>query len=227
MPVRVFVDFDGTITEIDTLVFLLDRYGGPAWREIEDRVEAGTLSEEQGLRDEIALIRAPWAEALGSVLAEVVVDPGFAAFAAWCRDRGWPLAILSGGLAPLIRAVLAREDLDHLALHANDLAFDGDGRWRVVPAATPRLRGLCNHCKSHWLEAARREGARVVYAGDGTTDRCPAERADLVFAKGALADWCAGRGMDHVPFARFDEVRVWLDGPAGAAWAAAAGAPRA
>jgi len=227
MPPNVFVDFDGTITEIDTLVFLLDRYCGDSWRQIEDRVEAGTLSEERGLRDEIALLSVPWAEAVASVLAEVGVDPGFAAFTAWCRDRGWPLEILSGGLAPLIRAVLAREGLDRLALRANDLAFDEDGRWRVVPAASPRLRGLCNHCKSHWVQAARDGGARVVYIGDGTTDRCPAERADLVFAKGALAGWCASRGLHHVPFARFDQVRDWLNGPAGAAWIAGAGAPEA
>ena len=38
MPPNVFVDFDGTITEIDTLVFLLDRYCGDSWRQIEDRV---------------------------------------------------------------------------------------------------------------------------------------------------------------------------------------------
>ena len=99
MPVRVFVDFDGTITETDTLVFLLDRYSGAAWREIEDRVEAGTLSEERGLREEIALLRVPWAEAEARVLAEVPADPSFAAFAAWCRDRAAVRAALDRELA--------------------------------------------------------------------------------------------------------------------------------
>jgi 2-hydroxy-3-keto-5-methylthiopentenyl-1-phosphate phosphatase len=218
MKVSVFTDFDGTITAEDTLVHLLDHYVGASWLDIERRVEAGTLSEEQGLRDEVAMLSAPWAEAVARVLAAVPVDPSFAAFVAFCRGRGWPLTILSGGLAPLIRAVLEREGLGAVPFAANDLAFDADGRWRVVPAPTPRINALCNHCKSWHLAGAAREGARTVYIGDGTTDRCPAGRADLVFAKGSLVEWCTQKGIAHVPFARFVEIDQWFETPAGRAW---------
>lgn len=222
MKVSVFTDFDGTITAEDTLVHLLDHYVGSSWLDIERRVEAGTLSEEQGLQDEVALIRAPLAEALVRVLAEVPVDPGFAQFVEFCRGRGWPLTILSGGLAPLIRAVLDREGLAELAFAANDLAFDPDGRWRVVQAATPRINALCNHCKSWHLAGATAAGARTIYIGDGTTDRCPAGNADLVFAKGSLVEWCTQQGIGHVPFARFAEIEAWFGSPAGSHWQTAA-----
>ncbi len=221
MKVNVFTDFDGTITAEDTLVHLLDHYAGSSWLEIERRVEAGTLSEEQGLRDEVALLRAPWAEALGQVLAAVPVDPGFAGFVAFCRERGWPLTILSGGLAPLIQAVLEREGLADLPFAANGLAFEADGRWRVVPATTPRINALCNHCKSWHLAQIAAIGTRTVYIGDGTTDRCPAGRADLVFAKGALAEWLEVRGIAHRPFSSFAEIERWFASPAGRAWVAA------
>ena len=223
MALSVFTDFDGTITEQDTLVHLLDRYAGPEWLEIERRVEDGELSEELGLREEIALLTVPWEEALASVLERVPVDPGFAGFAALCEARGWPLTILSGGLEPLIRAVLAREGLERVPLRANGLGFEPDGRWRVIPAATPRINALCNHCKSHWLADAAGNGTRTLYIGDGTTDRCPAGRADLVFAKGALAEWCEARGLAHRRFARFDEIGAWLGGSEGSAWLAGAG----
>jgi len=221
MSVRVYTDFDGTVTERDTLVHLLDHYAGPGWLKIERRVEDGSLSEERGLREEIALLAAPWDEARDLVLREVAADPGFAVFAAWCGDRGWPLEILSGGLAPLIRAVLAREGLARLPLHANDLAFEDGGRWRVVPATSPRIRALCNHCKSHWLVSARERGERVVYIGDGCTDRCPGGHADLLFAKGSLREWCEREGVAHRPFERFAEIQEWLEGPAGRGWIAA------
>ena len=225
MKVSVLTDFDGTITAEDTLVHLLDHYVGPGWLEIERRVEAGTLSEEQGLQDEVALLRAPWAEALARVLAEVPVDPGFASFVRFCRERGWPLTILSGGLAPLIQAVLEREGLADVPFAANDLVFEADGRWRVAPAATPRINALCNHCKSWHLSQAAAAGVRTVYIGDGTTDRCPAGRADLVFAKGSLAVWLTEQGIAHLPFADFAAIAQWFASPAGRTWLqAAAGA---
>ena len=166
------------------------------------------------------MLSAPWAEAVAQVLAAVPVDPGFAGFVEYCRGRGWPLTILSGGLAPLIRAVLEREGLGSVPFAANDLAFDPDGRWRVVQAATPRINALCNHCKSHWLVAAKRKGERVVYIGDGTTDRCPAGHADLLFAKGGLRQWCEEQQMPHLPFAGFAEIQAWFEGEAGRRWLA-------
>lgn len=218
MKISVFTDFDGTITAEDTLVHLLDHYVGPGWLEIERRVEAGTLTEEQGLQDEVAMLSAPFAEALARVLAEVPADPGFTSFVRFCRGRGWPLTILSGGLAPLIRGVLEREGLADVPFAANELAFDPDGRWRVVQASTPRINALCNHCKSWHLAGAAANGMRTVYIGDGTTDRCPAGRADLVFAKGSLVDWLAERGVAHERFAGFAEVEAWFASAAGRTW---------
>lgn len=220
MGIRVYTDFDGTVTRQDTLVYLLDRYVGSSWLEIEGRVDAGALSEEIGLQREIALLSTPWPEARDAVLADVPVDPRFAAFAALCRERGWPLTILSGGLAPLIRAVLDREGLTDIPLRANGLDFDADGRWRVLPAGTPRIRALCNHCKSWHLAGVRAEGDRLIYIGDGATDRCPAGHADLVFAKGGLIRWCEETRLPFQPFEEFGEILGWLASPAGEAWLA-------
>ena len=217
---RIFTDFDGTISQTDSLVWLLDRYIGPSWLEIEERVENGSLSEEEGLRAEVSLLKAPLAQARDLVLAHVPLDPSFAGFASYCRSRDWPLEIISGGLAPLIRALLARAGLADLPLACNDLAFDEDGHWRVVPASSPRINELCNHCKSHWLVAAKRAGERIVYIGDGTTDRCPAGHADLLFAKGGLREWCARRSLPHQPFEHFAGIHAWFETKAGRQWLA-------
>lgn len=215
MKIHVFSDFDGTVTRRDTLVHLLDRYADDSWNEIEKSVEDGRLSEEEGLRREIALLTAPFAEALAGVLEDVPVDPGFAAFVEFCEARAWPLTLLSGGLRPLIEAVLERHGLARVPVHANDLAFEEDGRWRVMPAATPRINALCNHCKSWHLAGAP---GPVIYIGDGTTDRCPAAHADLLFAKGGLACWCEARAIAHVKWGSFDEITAWFSSPRGKAW---------
>ena len=215
MSVHIFTDFDGTITEKDSLVFLLNEYVGSGWIEIERRVEDGVLPEMDGLRQEVALLTIPYEEACRRLLDELPLDPGFAGFVTFCEARGWPLTILSGGLRPLIEALLERDGLSHLPVHSNDLAFDEDGRWRVVPAGTPRIRGLCNHCKTWWL---RESDERTIYIGDGTTDRCPGREADLLFAKGGLARWCEAEGVDHVKWERFEEIGAWWEGPPGKDW---------
>ncbi|MDP6418573.1 MAG: MtnX-like HAD-IB family phosphatase [Candidatus Krumholzibacteria bacterium] len=215
MRVQVYTDFDGTVSEKDTLVHLLDKYHGAGWLEIERRVEDGSLSEMEGLQEEIALLDLPFQTALESVLEEVALDSAFVKFAHYCKERDWPLGILSGGLRPLILPMLEKAGIPELPLHCNDLGFLEDGRWKVLPAESPRIRGLCNHCKSWWLQESR---LPLIYIGDGTTDRCPAERADLLFAKGGLARWCEEEGLEHVPFETFDDILLWLDSLAGETW---------
>ena len=58
----------------------------------------------------------------------------------------------------------------------------------------------------------------VIYIGDGTTDRCPGSRADLLFAKGSLADWCEREGVEHVRWKGFGDVLDWFSNPVGEAW---------
>ena len=65
---------------------------------------------------------------------------------------------------------------------------------RCCPCST------CGVCKQAPIKDARHAGATTVLVGDGTSDRKAALLADVVFAKGALAPWCARCGVPYVPF---------------------------
>jgi 2-hydroxy-3-keto-5-methylthiopentenyl-1-phosphate phosphatase len=58
---------------------------------------------------------------------------------------------------------------------------------------------------------------RLVYLGDGISDRCAAQMADLVFARDGLAEYLLERRVPFVPFADFVGVRRELERPAIAA----------
>jgi 2-hydroxy-3-keto-5-methylthiopentenyl-1-phosphate phosphatase len=47
---------------------------------------------------------------------------------------------------------------------------------------------------------------RVIYIGDGYSDRCPAMQADIVFAKDHLADLMDEKGVQYEPFESFADV---------------------
>ena len=47
----------------------------------------------------------------------------------------------------------------------------------------------------------------TVYIGDGRSDFCVSAGADILFAKGALAEHAATRGRPYYPFVTFADVR--------------------
>ncbi len=201
----VFSDFDGTVTSVDTSVFLLERFGSPAWREIEDRMLSGEITEMKGYAQEIASLRVSKAEALRQLADNIEIDPGFSNFVEMLRQYGLPFVILSGGIDFIIETLLKRNGFSHLEIRANSARVEGE-RWRLIPSRQPRIKGLCNHCKSFSIAQIKEESLRIVYIGDGLTDRCPAGYADIVFAKGELADYCTAEGISFHPYRDFDNI---------------------
>jgi 2-hydroxy-3-keto-5-methylthiopentenyl-1-phosphate phosphatase len=213
-----FCDFDGTITETDTLVMLLDRFGQPLpdgrdWRVIEDDPQ---LPERVKLQAELDLLTVGEEEALAWLAERVRLREGFLPFVRALEAAGLPLTILSGGLLPILEQTLAPLGLGNLRLLANGLRVE-QGRWIALPATSPRINGLCNHCKTWHLEQAAPQP--LVYIGDGSTDFCPGRRADLVFARESLGEHLSALGRDFHPFDTFDTVHQalaeqgWLDEP--------------
>ncbi len=54
------------------------------------------------------------------------------------------------------------------------------------------------------------DGRQIAYVGDGWSDRCAAKVADLVFARGSLAEHLETEGVPYVPFDDLLDVREGL-----------------
>jgi 2,3-diketo-5-methylthio-1-phosphopentane phosphatase len=205
----VFVDFDGTIAPVDTTDLLLERFAAPAWREIEDDWKAGRIGSRECLVRQIDLVRASEAE-MDAFVAGIEIDRGFAPFARLCHRLGHSVTIVSDGLDRTIEAVLERFGLE-LPFHANRLQWQGGDRWRLsFPHARSDCRALSGTCKCRFTEGQPRQLRIVV--GDGRSDFCVADRADLVLAKGALLEHCRAAAMPHLAFADFDDASLQLAG---------------
>jgi haloacid dehalogenase-like hydrolase len=90
------VDFDGTIAPDDPTDRLLERFAAPTWREIEAAWQSGKISSQECLSRQVALMRVTPA-ALEQQIDAVKVDPGFARFLEFCRQRGGEVTIVSDG----------------------------------------------------------------------------------------------------------------------------------
>jgi len=208
---RVLVDFDGTIAPNDTTDLLLERFAAPAWRDIEDDWKAGRIGSRECLVRQIDLVRASPA-AMDAFIGSVEIDRGFPGFVSLFRRLGHALVVVSDGVDRTIRTVLDRHSVT-VAYFANHLQWRGEDRWRLTfPHAKNDCTSLSGNCKCSF---GRRQGALTIVIGDGRSDFCLAERADLVLAKASLLQHCRSADLPHIPFENFDQARAllaaWLD----------------
>jgi 2-hydroxy-3-keto-5-methylthiopentenyl-1-phosphate phosphatase len=198
---RVVVDWDGTVTERDTLHMTIEQFGDvDVFRQMEGRI-GRDLSLNEVIGVEMATIKAPLDEVLSWLLATVVVRPGLAELVAACD----PL-IVSAGFRDLIEPVLAREGVAAEVV-ANRLDPRPDG-WRALFLERDR----CLVCGEPCKRVALAGGGPFTYVGDGISDRCVSLAADRVFARDGLAVWLDEQGAAYEPYGDLHDVRRALVG---------------
>ena len=191
---QLVLDWDGTVTERDTLDIVLERFGDSGiYERAEAELEAGRMTLNEVISAEFAAVTAPLDEVVAHVLERARVRPGFADLA----RRRRPL-IVSSGFHELIEPLLEREGvLDAVELRANRVDARPDG-WRVHY----RVAETCGACGEPCKRADLPAGA-VTYAGDGHSDYCAALAADRVYATGSLARYLDERGVAFEPLTDF------------------------
>jgi len=205
---RVFCDFDGTISVSDTTDLVLNRFAALAWQDLEASWVAGRISAAECMRGQIALLDCDIGS-LEALLDTVELAPGFADFVAWCASEGIDFTIVSDGVDAFIRRILARCGLTHLPVVANKLALNRE--WRLIDCE-PRAGCAAGSgvCKCAVVAGAGNEDQLTVYIGDGRSDFCVSARADILFAKGKLAEYSHSRGKPHHEFVDFYEIKATL-----------------
>jgi len=176
--------------------------GDDTWRSFEDELASGTITLRDVLAREAAMIRMSRADALAFLERHATVDPAFASFVRAARLHGAEVCVVSSGLGPIIAPALDRAGVD-VIVYANDVAFEPDG-WQM----TFLDESDNGHDKAARVRAARANGARTVYVGDGVSDFEAALAADVRFAKKnrALERYARERGIACTSFGSFDEI---------------------
>jgi len=186
--VRLVLDFDGTVTERDTLDLVLERFGdAEVYLRAEAELDVGRMTLNEVISAEFATVTAPLEEVVAYVVEHARVRPGFAELA----QARHPL-VVSSGFHELIEPVLEREGvLDAVELRANRIDARPDG-WRVRYRVAETCDVCGEPCKRGDLPAGE-----VAYAGDGHSDYCAALAADRVYATGSLAEFLDRRGVPY------------------------------
>ncbi|KAJ9138118.1 Pdp3-interacting factor 1 [Pleurostoma richardsiae] len=215
-----FTDFDGTITIQDSNDFMTDNLGYGA--ELRKQGNADVLHGRRAFRDAFQemmdSIPVPYDRCIATLLENIEIDPHFADFYAWCRASNVPVVVLSGGMRPVIRALLAHllgeEALDGLQIVSNDVAprpgksINEERGWQVVFHDDSHFghdKSLEIRKYSHLPEDKR---PVLFYAGDGVSDLSAARETDIMFAKGGrdLVAFCEKEGVPFTTFHDFSDI---------------------
>lgn len=203
---RIFADFDGTIAVPDVTDLVLQRLAPPVWEDIERAWLAGEIDAATCMRRQIALLDADPA-ALHTVLDSVELDPAFPGFAAWCEAEGIRLSIVSDGVDYFIQRILERHGLGDIPTFANAFGVSKTHYTLAHPWFEEGCAARQGVCKCAVTGDAR---SPLIYVGDGRSDQCVAQRADILFAKKSLATFCTENGRPFTPFETFADVHAAL-----------------
>ncbi|RKU47582.1 hypothetical protein DL546_007512 [Coniochaeta pulveracea] len=218
-----FTDYDGTITEQDSNDFMTDNigFGHELRRKGNKDVLEGHRDFRSSFQEMMDSISTPYNECIDLLAKNITLDPHFKEFYRWTRENNVPIVILSGGMRPIIKGMLAawlgEDEVDNIQIVSNDVRvregknhLDEKGGWEIKFHDDSSF----GHDKSLEIRpyAALPEEERpiMLYAGDGVSDLSAAKETDLLFAKADrdLVEYCEREKVPFTTFETFAEIHA-------------------
>ena len=142
---------------------------------------------------------------LDRYLDKVKIDPYSKRLLELLRDHNIKTFILSDNFDYILKRVLSSKGIPPPPIYSNRLKISED---KLIPhfPFTNRRCADCAHCKTNNLVAKAGKDATIVYVGDGRSDTCPSEHADVVFAKEYLEEHCRKKRINYIPFEGLKDV---------------------
>jgi len=205
----VFFDFDNTITMGDVLDDMLARFSiNDRWKELERKWKNGTIGSRECLKGQIDGIRIS-KEELDRYLTDIKIDPYFKVLLKYLRARRVKAIILSDNFDYILKTILRKKNIKSPPVYSNSIKLDNNRMRPFFPFSNKRC-GDCGNCKKTILDASIDKDSSAFYVGDGKSDVCAAQGADLVFAKSYLRDYFKTRRLGHVPIKNLKDVYLHL-----------------
>jgi 2,3-diketo-5-methylthio-1-phosphopentane phosphatase len=205
------LDFDGTVTEKDIGDEVCSRFAPPSWRDIDAMWLRNEISLPEAQRRMWAMARCHREEAVAYAREVGVLRPGLDPLLDGVHMRGGEVWLASGGFDFYIEALLDGRTPRFARRYFNHARFVDGG----IEVAFPHAELSCERCavcKGRVCDAARAIAPRVIFVGDGASDRCALGRVDeLCAVEGSLLEaTCQAGGQACRSFRTFQELLAML-----------------
>lgn len=205
MNIKVFCDFDGTITKNDVGDLFFETFGDKTfYRWLVEKWRDYEISSKE-MWEKIAEKVKVDEDEMGKLILSQEIDPYFPEFVKFCKDNGIEIFIVSDGFDFYIRKILERNGLSDVKFFSNKLWIE-DGKVALDFPYPDSVCRICGNCKRNHMLTLSADEDIIIYIGDGYSDRCPAEYADIVFGKKELLKFCRERNIPVYEFETFKDV---------------------
>lgn len=139
-----FTDFDGTITLQDSNDFMTDNigYGAEPRKQGNKDVLFGKRDFRDAFFEMMESISTPYNQCIDLLLKNIQLDPYFKEFYTYAKANNIPIVVLSGGMEPIIRALLGHllgeEEAKDLQIVSNQVKarpgkdINDERGWQIV-----------------------------------------------------------------------------------------------
>ncbi|MDD2679332.1 MAG: MtnX-like HAD-IB family phosphatase [Candidatus Omnitrophica bacterium] len=181
----VFFDFDNTIATCDVFDNMLPRFSqDDLWVKLEKDWQKGRIGSHTCLEGQIKGISIT-RSALDKYLSGIKLDPYFKKIVKSLSASGIKVVVLSDNFGYILKRILGFNSIRNLKIYSNRLKFAKDKLIPYFPFRSKKCQ-VCAHCKTKNLLANITADSIIIYIGDGRSDICPSQYADIVFAKDQL-----------------------------------------
>lgn len=181
----VFFDFDNTIATCDVFDSLLPVFSrDKLWVKLEKEWEKGKIGSHICLGKQIKGMSIT-KRALDNHLSKMKLDRYFGKLVNILGAKKIKVIVLSDNFDYILKRILGRHAIKNLKIYSNKLNFS---KGRLIPRFPNQSKKckVCAHCKTKNLLANVSSDSIIIYVGDGRSDICPSQYADIVFAKDSL-----------------------------------------
>ncbi len=209
---KFFCDFDGTITKNDVWVNSLARFiqDKEAFNLVCDDFASNFITARECINRELELVENFSFDKFNSYLDKEELDDYFFEFMDYCKEKNYEIFLLSEGLDYYIDYILSKYGIK-LKRFCNNLITEKINGKITLKAEFPFSDENCTYCgmsKRNILINNTNDlyGEISILIGDGVSDFCASNYADIVFAKGKLASYCWKNNITYFEYNNFNDI---------------------
>lgn len=203
---KIFVDFDGTITEQDVGEEIFLKFADKEKAKvIIDHLLNNKLSSRDCWLQLCNAVSSIDKRELDTFIDTMTMESSFTEFINYCSSERNELYILSDGFDYYINRIFAKNCISDILVYANKLELVDN---KLIPGF-PHFDESCNgsaNCKRNHVINHSSDEDFTVFIGDGNSDKDVVQFCDFIFAKDDLLRHCEMERITFFPFNNFCDV---------------------
>jgi len=208
---KIFCDFDGTITKEDVWLNSLVKFisDKKQFDEICDNFQSEKISVRECNIRLLELVENFSFGKFDEYLNDEEIDEYFPDFLKFCRQMKFDVFILSAGLDYYIDYLLKKNSIETEFFSTKMIFNEEEKKLSCEFPYSDEHCQWCETCKRNILinKTNDFDNEVSVYIGDGVSDYCVSSYADIVFAKGRLASHCWKNNITYFDYKNFSDVK--------------------